>query len=151
MEYISTKKEKLTLKEIMFKTLSKILELSTNEFRGGYVEKKVRGDFVEEIYIPDSRKQIIQSIEFFSLLLQPFYDDEMKTKADEIKNAIEENLQEFNDKKINRDIFIINKLRIMKELFSELNYLLSRKKYLQGETYSEEDKTDDEEGDEEDD
>ena len=134
MEYASTQKEKRTFKDIILDHLNKILELSCDEFRGGYIEKKIRGNFVEEFYIPDSRKRITQAIEFLSFLLQPLYDDDMNKKSDAIKKEITENLKKFNDKKIDRDNYRICKLNSMKSLFEELNYLLVRKDYLKAKT-----------------
>ncbi len=129
-EFIQSQKEKRTFKDIVLDQLHKILELSSDEFRGGYTQKQIKGNWVEEVYIPDSRKRISQAIEFFSFLLQPVYDKDMKKKSKEIKKKIEDNLKDFNKEKILKDEFRINKLNLMKELFEELNYLLKRVGYL---------------------
>ena len=131
-EFIQEQKEKRTFKDIVLDQLHKILELSCDEFRGGYTQKQVKGNYKEEIYIPDARKRISQAIEFFSFLLQPLYDTEMKNKSKEIRKKVEENLKKFGDKKIERDAFRINRLNLMKNLFEELNFLLSRGDYFKG-------------------
>jgi len=130
MEYISEKKDKKTFRDIILTHLSKILELSCDEFKGGYWIKQIKGNYTEEIYVPDSRKRIIQAIEFFSYLLQPFYDEDIKKEWKDIKKKIDENLKQFNDDKIKREAFIIKKLKYMKTLFIALSHLLSRKDYL---------------------
>ena len=135
MEYIPTEKQKKTFRDILFTMLNKILELSCDEFRGGYTQKVIKGNFVEEIYIPDARRRISQAIEFFSYLLQPFYDKDMEKVAKENKEKAKTNLKKFNDKKIDRDTFRINKLNLMMKLFEEQNHLLKRKDYLKGEAY----------------
>lgn len=133
-EYIQAQKEKRTFKDIVLDQLNKILQLSCDEFRGGYTQRQIKGNWTEEVYVPDARKRISQAIEFFSFLLQPIYDEEMEKKSKEIKKKIEENLKKFNKKEIDRDTFRVNKLSYMKELFEELNFLLSRKVYLKGQT-----------------
>ena len=135
MEYIRTEKTKKTFKDIVFDQLHKILELSCDEFKGGYTQKQIKGNYVEEVYVPDARKRISQAIEFFSFLLQPKYDKDMKSKSEGIKKKIEENLKEYADEKISRERFMINKLNLMKNLFEELNFLLAEKDYLKGESY----------------
>ncbi len=138
MEYIPTEKQKKTFRDIVLAHLNKILELSCDEFKGGYWRKEIKGNYVEEVYVPDSRKRIIQAIEFLSYLLQPFYNKDMKEKAVKIKKDMKENLDKYNDKKIDKESFVINKLRMMKNLFEELNFLLFDKDYLKGEGYEEE-------------
>ena len=138
MEFIRNEKTKRTFRDIMFDQLHKILELSCEEFRGGYTQKSIRGNYVEEVYVPDTRKRISQAIEFFSFLIQPKYDKDMKEKSKAIKQKLEENLKEYDEKKITKDRFMINKLNLMKELFEELNFLLAKKDYLKGESYEDE-------------
>ncbi len=148
MEYISEKKDKKTFRDIILTHLSKILELSCDEFKGGYWMKQVKGNYTEEIYVPDSRKRIIQAIEFFSYLLQPFYDVTINKEWDKIKKSIEDNLKKFNDNKIKREQFIINKLKYIKRLFIALSHLLSRRDYLKMETMEDELEDDEEEEEE---
>jgi len=148
MDFITAKKEKKTFRDLALTHLSKILELSCDEFKGGYWIKQIKGDYTEEIYIPDSRKRIIQAIEFFALILQPFFDKDTKDKHSELKKKIEDNLKKFDGKKIDREEFIIKKLNLMKELFESLNFLLKEKDYLKGEIYQEVQGEWDEEADE---
>ena len=159
MAFITQAKEKKTFRDIVLAHLSKILEISLDEFRGGYTKKEIKGNYVEEIYIPDSRKRMCQAIEFFSFLLQPHYDEDMKKKADTIKENVKKNLDNFNGegekdkkgniKRISKEEFMITKLKHMKELFEELNYLLKRRNYLKEETYHEDiDNMDDDEDEE---
>ncbi len=147
MVFMTGAKEKKTFRDIVLAHLSKILEISLDEFKGGYFQKEIKGNYTEEIYIPDSRKRMCQAIEFFSFLLQPHYDKDMRDKAEEIQRKIKENLEDYNGKgkkkeedeikKITREEFMIIKLKHMKELFEEINHLLQRKNYLKEEIYQE--------------
>ena len=136
MEYISNK-DKKGWQEIIFQQLSKILELSNDEFRGGYTDKKIVGGVVEEIYIPDSRKKVIQAIEFFAILLEPHFKKETKEKYTKIMGNVKSNLKEYSDKKIDYEEFIINKLNYMKKIFRLLNFLLYKLDYFKGTNYQE--------------
>lgn len=161
MVYMNPIKEKKTFRDIVLAHLNKILELSLDEFRGGYTKKEIKGNYAEEIYVPDSRKRMCQAIEFFSFLLQPHYDPDMIKKSKEIKQKIQKNLENFNGKKengkkgdkkkITKEDFMVEKLKHMKELFEQLNYLLKRRNYLKDEIYQEggfEDLDDDEDEEE---
>ena len=126
-------KEKLSFKIIVFTVLNKILELSSEEFKKGYWEEKIKGNYTEKVYHSDSRKKISQVIEFFSFLLQPKYDEDMKKKSKIIKEKVVELKKKLEKKEINSNTFRSKKLDLMKELFEELNYYLERIHYLKGE------------------
>ena len=135
-EFISNK-DKKGWQEIVFQQLSKILELSCDEFTGGYTDKRIVGGVVEEVYIPDSRKRVIQSIEFFTDLLEPHFKEKTKKNYKKLCEYIKKNLDKYEDKKINYETFIINKLKLMRKVFRELNFLLYSLDYFKGTSYQE--------------
>lgn len=125
-----TSKDKITEKDIILNYLQEIGKKFLVEFRGGYTEKRIIGNFIEEIYVKDSRKEAIQSIEFFSYLLLPKFDGAMEKMYTSIMGDIEKNLKDCGDKKISEEEYIVKKLKLMVKMFKELNQLLSRTGYL---------------------
>jgi len=154
--WITDKKEKTEFRDIVLEHLKKILEITRQEFRGGYIQKKVVGGIVEEIYIPDTRKQYIQSIESLSDILLGFFDNKMKEKSKSLIKKTKEELKNFEDsgKEIGSEEhnkYIIKKLKFMREVFKELNLLLHRKDYLKAKIYEEVEGEDEDDEDDEDD
>jgi len=139
MEFLPPKKDKRSFRDIVLSHLNKILELSCDEFKGGYWKKEVKGNLIEEVYVPDSRKKMIQVIEFWGYILRPRFNKDMKEKYKKIREKLSGNLKQFNDNKIDKEKFVIRKLKIMKNLFEELNFLLSDLDYLKGEVFSQKD------------
>ena len=137
--------EKTTFKDIIFKHLSKILDLSCDEFRGGYWIKQIKGNFTEEVYVPDSRKKIIQAITYFTYLLEPHFTDDEKKFYKEIKLKLQQLKKDFAEKKINREEFIIKKLELTESLFEKLNFLLKKKDYFASEFFVDSEVEDDDE------
>jgi len=158
-----TNQEKLSFREICLAHLKKILELSCNEFCGGYWEIK-GGNPTTRIYVPDSRACYIQAVENFAIILVPHFDEQMKTdyqrykKELEIKNLIKQLKSNvklhfkvrgkpsedkdveawLNEKKSNYDLNITEiKLKKAHILFENLNELLSRRDYLTTALYEE--------------
>ena len=128
-----TLSDKKSFREEIITMTVDIFKLSLNEFRGGYTIKKDHGNWMEEVYVPDSRKCFCQAVEVFSYILSPhFKDPKVKDKKmgkdyDEIMKEVELNLEKYNKNKIKYEVFIIEKLKLMKQLFKRLMKLL---KYL---------------------
>jgi len=107
-EQFITKKEKKSFREIVLEHLSKILEISRSEFRGGYRRLVVQGNYSFEEYVPDNRKGYIQAVESLADILSPFFDEEME----EDKKNIYEDIEGLFDKSIER------KEKILKDNFA---------------------------------
>jgi len=125
-----TPKEKVTIKDIVLEHIKAISLKALSEFKGGYWKKELKGNFVEEVYVPDSRKEYIQGIEFLSDLLLPDFDKTMKDKNKEIKEKIKSLLKDLEDKKIGNNDYVIKKLRLMRNLFQQLMIFLKRSKFF---------------------
>ncbi len=127
-----TTKEKVTIKDIVLEHIKAISLKALSEFKGGYWKKEVKGNFVEEVYIPDSRKEYIQGIEFLSDLLLPDFDKKMNDKNKEIKEAVNTLLKNLEDKekKFDSNDYVIGKLRLMRKLFQQLMIFLKRSKFF---------------------
>jgi|TARA_R100000501_G_C2626860_1_gene120650 hypothetical protein len=156
-----TNQEKLSFKEIVLQHLKKILELSTNEFRGGFYNTiyDSRGGYTKQ-YIGDSRKVYVQSVESLSMILIPYFDKKMndffekyekdlKGMEKKVKELVNKRIEE--EKKIGVDTIkkdfqgVVNynvslkHLGLAHKLFKELNFLLKRVNYLKSAIYTEED------------
>jgi len=125
-----TPKERTTIKDIILDHIKEISKKVFNEFKGGYWKKEVKGTFVEEVYVPDSRKEYIQGVEFLSDLLLPDFDKKMREKNTEIEKRIKNSLKELEDTKISRDDYVTQKLRLSRKLFQQLMMFLKRSKFF---------------------
>lgn len=122
-------KEKLTRKDIIIELIREISKKALVEFKGGYTRSVIRGDHVEEVYVPDSRKEYIQGIEFLSDVLLPEFDTKMKEEYKKINEKINGFLKEYEDGKIKQIDYVIKKLKIIRTLFQELMIFLERIKF----------------------
>lgn len=130
-ETSTQKKQKLEFKEIVLQHLKKILEITTLEFRGGYENRDVVDNKLTKVYVPDTRKQYIQSVESFSDILLPHFDKDIEkpyTNISKQLESLETNMDKkrksLNDQEI-RD-YTRKKLKLCKKLFRQLNLLLER-------------------------
>jgi len=135
-EEYGMKQEGASFKEICLRHLSKISELSTREFKKGYMKKKPiatsSGVYMSEEYIEDGRKAFINAVNCFYDLLLPHFDDEMITKDKEIEEELKSKLKEFKeDLNSSADDWIDEKLEIKRKLFQQLSLLLKRLGYLE--------------------
>jgi len=135
------KKQKLEFKDLVLQHLKKILEITTSEFKGGYYKESVINNILTKEYIPDTRKQYIQSIESLSDILLPHFDQKIKEPYKTISEKIKKLTEGMKKKKKLTDLeirdYTLDKLEFCRELFRELNLLLKRKDYLKGSIYDE--------------
>jgi len=134
-------KNKTSFRDVVISHIKKVLEITTIEFRGGYVSEKIKDGMVERTYVPNTRKIYIQAIQSLSDVLLPYFDKDMKGVYPKI---IEDYDSIQNDKDISGKDKIKKQVLVMRKLFQELNMLLNRKDYLKTADYSESDLDDDE-------
>jgi len=137
------KKQKIEFRDLVLEHMRKILEITSTEFRGGFEKEIIIGNQIVKEYIPDSRKQYIQSIESLSDVLLPYFDKKMKEKYKEITKKIDsliENMKK-KEKPTDKEIreYTLTKLELCRKLFQSLNLLLKRNDYLKGSIYTEDD------------
>lgn len=135
-EEYGMRQEGASFKEICLRHLSKISELSTREFKRGYMKKKPiatsSGVYMAEEYVEDGRKAYINAVDCFYDLLLPHFDDPMIEKDKEIQEELKTKLKEFTDDKgSDADDWIDEKLEIKRRLFQQLSLLLKRLGYLE--------------------
>jgi len=131
MPDFNAKDHKVSEKDILFKTITDIEQKFLKEFRGGYNEKIILGNVVEDRYVPDSRKEAIQAIEFLSYFLLYSYDDVMTEAYRLIEKDKEALLEKHNKGEIDKEDYITTKLKLTIELFQHLMQLCKRKKWMQ--------------------
>jgi len=117
------KQDKLTFRDLMFRHLMKISEISTKEFRAGFWQNKpvktATGTSMQAVYSPDTRDEYINAVNFLHDILLPHFDKDIK------KNEV--------DKDIKKDKLLIN----TRKLFQDLSILLKRLNYLAAHTSTE--------------
>lgn len=151
VEGFITNQEKLEFKQIVLQHLKKILEISTNEFRGGYTITVGYNPSREE-YVPDMRKCYIQAVESLADVLLPHFDKEMREAERKYREQVDKAYAESRKKydevpndythKADRTTieldFVIDKRGFARELFRNLNLLLKRRDYLNKAIFTEE-------------
>ena len=133
-------KENLSFREICMQHLKRIGLLASKEMRGGYWQEKTRsvgGSIVtDNYYVPDSREEYSNAVDYLADVLYPHFDEEMKkleekseTDREEIyKTEVEESKEEPNK---SRQVYRNKKVEIKRKLFRALCSFLYRKKYLE--------------------
>jgi hypothetical protein len=125
----------------------KVGSLACKEFRGGYWQDRVRmagtmGTYNEHFYVPDSREEYSNAIDYLFDLLYPYFDAEMKKEAKESEGEESATLKRImpgfdaeKDSKATSEAqvqaFRDVKVEIKRKLFRSLSCFLFRKKYLQ--------------------
>ncbi len=118
----------LSFKEIVLNHFKKIGQLASVEFKGGYYNEKTQvinnTILTTKEYIPDTREEYSNAVDYLSDLLFPHYDDE-------IKNFEKEHYKKLNslDKKNNN--YREKKLQLKRQLFRELSNFLKRVRYFE--------------------
>ena len=130
--------DSISFKQILLEHMKKILEISTHEFREGRMENKIGADGLTlPVYISDTRKSFIQSVETFTDILFPYFDKTMIEDYEEIMMRVEKNKDDYNTYGGERGEgteayteYISKELNLMKKTFRVLNLLLHRIDYL---------------------
>jgi len=158
--------DKLEFRTIVLSHIQRILEISSHELRD-QSETITRTTHSEVISREDTRKAYIQAIENLSIILIPYFDDDMKKIYKEsikiiesyvyqlevlFEEEIKEAIEKMEIKAIPKDWFVNKKVSHAKKIFIGLNLLLQRNDYLKESVYGEttsDDVVEDEEGDNE--
>jgi len=128
MDYPS--KEKTTEKDIIIQVVQDLSKIAQKEFRGGYSDKTFSGNQIVENYITDSRKEYCQLVNFLSDLLLPNFDDETSEKYKEIQDELEKLVEKYNNRKISKEDYMSEKLKLSRQLFQHLSILLNKLNWL---------------------
>lgn len=144
-DYYVGKDDKIDFKQICLGHYKKILEITTNEFTGGYYNYIYSNNTTSKQYVTDKRAEFTQAVESLALALFPHFDEQMKKDYQKYLKAEKEIYSKYADE----DGFIrhtednanikhsIEKVGIMKELFKDLSSLMYRLDYFKTASYSE--------------
>ena len=129
------------------------MELSTNEFTGGYFKTSFSNNVSIQEYQADTRKSYIQAVDSFSLILLPHFDKTMLEDFKSFETQKEELVKELGGKKIgliftfkedsklkydSKKVYERSLLELSFFLFEKLNLLLRRVDYLKSAVFGEE-------------
>ena len=133
-DFITNAGEGISHREIILRLLQKVTEISTTEFRAGWKEQVTSGNQTHIVYHPSTIAGYIQTIDSLADVLLPFFDETMtekystfKKEIDNLKENLEKEMEEVSKRTVEK-----HKLRIYREMFQQLNLLLSRIDYLKG-------------------
>lgn len=158
-EYKDQKQDERSFRAILMDYVRVIGKLSKVEFRGGYWMTKTKtlpgGVILEEnIYIPDTREEYCNAIDWLHDILLPYFDDddlegskEMKSSALEVNHKLdkirdtflEESQQDeildsdsYEDKKskTSLEVYKFKKLKLHRIMFQEINKFLKKNNYF---------------------
>lgn len=120
-------KDKTNEKDILIQIVSDLRAIAQREFRGGYESSTISRDGnVTETYVPDSRREYSQLVDFLCDFLIPDFDEQMANDFDDISKKLEELVTKQNNKEIDDEEFITTKLRLSRKLLQHLFLLLKR-------------------------
>lgn len=146
-EFLMSEKSKRNFQDILFDHLNRILEMTKNEFTGGYYNTIVSGNLTKNEYIGDKKEEYCQLVEALADVLYPHFNEEMKTFYIEYEKKLEEATNKYHDENgeplsnENYKIFSRIRLKLTRRLFRELNILLKDKQYLKAQTFGQTDNT----------
>lgn len=124
--------DKLSFRIIALETLRRIGTISGKEFRGGYWEERkvaVGGQITfSKVYVPDSRQEYINSVNYLADILVPHFDEVMSKAEAEHREAVRALSVELKD-------YWDEVLRLKRELFRSLSLFLFRVNYLESASF----------------
>lgn len=155
-EFRMQKQDERSFRAVIMDYIRVIGKLSKVEFRGGYwitKNKTLPGGVLleEKVYVPDTREEYCNAIDWLHDMLMPYFDDKEKGGTKEMKSAAltinrklekirEEYLSETEEEEIlNEDegkidkaleVYKFKKLRLHRELFQEISKFLKENNYF---------------------
>jgi hypothetical protein len=128
-------KNATSFQEILMTQLSRCAKIGSQEMKAGYwktmpVNYGGTSTGSQKIWISDTRKEYISSIQMLYDLLLSRFDEEMDEKAKEIENKIKERKKKFAEDKTPETKFIDYELLMHRRLFQQLILLIGRLGYF---------------------
>ena len=122
----------LSFRQILLTHLSRITKIASQEFHGGYWDKKlVGGSTMIDVYVPDPKKEYINAVNCLADLLLPYFDDVMLKAEEDNDNKIKDKWSIMKEAKGTNDEWSYAKQSLKRELFRDLNLFMKRKNYLE--------------------
>ncbi len=145
-DYYVGKDDKVDFKQIVLGHYKRILEITTNEFTGGYYNYIYLNNTTNKTYVTDKRAEYTQAVESLALALYPHFDEQMKKDYQKYlkhqgelykKYSDEEGFIRHTEEGNNKLRYSIELLEVIKELFRDLSSLMYRLDYFKTASYSE--------------
>jgi len=132
-------KNEVSFRSIVMAFLHKISTLAAKEWRGGYWQNKpvISGDHTAmvEVYVPDSREEYSNAVDYLADLLFPHFDKEMTKSEQEINQKLEQAKkslkEEYKEHERFTQIWRADKVELKRQLFRYLSSFLHRKGYFE--------------------
>lgn len=125
-----SREQKISIKQIILQHIKKISDLSVNEFKEGYTDKKPLalkdGIMQTEKYFPDLRLSYINAIDFLHDLVRPYMDKLFEDNLKKLDTKEEEEAKKIEENKSNEDEWINFLLKLRRRLFAEIILMLHR-------------------------
>jgi hypothetical protein len=124
-----------TFQEILMMQLSRTAKIGSQEMKAGYwktipINYGGTSTGSQKIWISDTRKEYISTIQMLSDLLLARFDEEMNKQSKEIHSKIKERKSKFAKENILETKFIEYELLMHRKLFQQLNLLIGRLGYF---------------------
>jgi len=141
IEETYTKQESTSIKQVVLRHVERIAQISSKELTPSYWQKKPvkigDGVMVTETYHEDLREAYCNAVDCLLDFMFPDSDKKFTEYLKEYKKKEDKIYETLNEKNKSQDDWIIEKLRLRKELFREINILFYRINFFEGEEYSE--------------
>ncbi len=137
-------KNEVSFRSIVLGHIQRIALLASKEWRGGYWQERTivtSGGFssAEPIYVPDSREEYSNAVDYLADLLFPHFDSEVRDAETSLNEELEEVKEQLRKQVKNTDdalerfkeILHDEKVKIKRKLFRHLCSFLYRRKYLE--------------------
>lgn len=145
--------EKLTFRMIVLQHLERIARIASQDLHGGYWRTRERqvgiSHTVDREYVPDSRQEYINAVDYLHDILSPHFDEQMRKEMKEYDAFESKTLEELRKKYIvvvngeqkgfNKDAYENQVVKVVKRrLFRFINSFLYRTKYMEGKSFVDE-------------
>lgn len=133
------KNEGLTFQQILMQQLSRTTQALSDDMIEGHWKsipmKTGSGTtMMTQVYIPDGRLKAINCVKTFSELLLPRFDKTMTDKAKEINDNMATKKKKYIESGQSKSSWTDYELKCHREIFQELNLLMSRLGYFEEES-----------------
>lgn len=127
--------EGLTFQQILMQQLSRATQNLSDDMIEGHWKtipmKTGSGTtMMTQVYIPDGRLKAINSVKTFYDLLLPRFDEVMNKRVQEINEKMSARKRQYIEKDLLKSSWIDAELKFHRQIFQELNLLMSRLGYF---------------------
>lgn len=127
--------QKFSIKEIILRQIRKIGDISSQEFTGGYWDKKPiktsTGILFTETYRNDVRESYCNAVDFLIDITYPMSDKELKEYLNNFE-GFKEKIKKDDKVEETKVLDIKDKLKLKRQTFRQINLMFERKNFWAG-------------------